>query len=173
MFYKIILDHEILLHPKYFGPDIKEVMRKKLYSEVEGSCSGKYGFVIAVTRIFDNQEPGLLQPGRGFVVFKLKYEAVVFRPIKGEVLEAIVTQVNKVGLFTQIGPLNCFVSKHCIPTEVKFDQNTNPPCYRNDDGDTTIQEGSCIRLRIVGTRVNAMDIFAIGSLMEDYLGVIS
>ena len=36
----------------------------------------------------------------------------MFRPFKGEVLDAIVTQVNKVGLFTQIGPLSCFVSRH-------------------------------------------------------------
>ena len=39
-------------------------------------------------------------------------QAIVFRPFKGEVLDAIVTQVNKVGLFTQIGPLSCFVSRH-------------------------------------------------------------
>ena len=36
----------------------------------------------------------------------------MFRPFKGEVLDAIVTKVNKVGMFTQIGPLSCFVSKH-------------------------------------------------------------
>jgi len=39
-------------------------------------------------------------------------QAIVFRPFKGEVLDAIVSQVNKVGLFTQIGPLSCFVSRH-------------------------------------------------------------
>ena len=30
-----------------------------------------------------------------------------------------------------------------------------------------------IRLKIVGTRVDANDIFAIGSLMDDYLGLVS
>lgn len=173
MFYKLLLDHEILLHPKYFGPNIKEVMKKKLYSEVEGSCSGKYGFVVAVTHFYDNQEPGIIQAGRGFVVFKVKYEAIVFRPIVGEVLDAIVIQVNKVGIYTQIGPLQCFVSKQSIPTEIKFDPNENPPCYKNDDRGTVYQEGSFIRLRIVGTRVDATEIFSIGSLMEDYLGLIN
>ena len=57
----------------------------------------RYGFVIAVTTI-DNIGDGLIQPGRGFVVYPVKYKAIVFRPFKGEVLDAVVTQVNKVGV---------------------------------------------------------------------------
>jgi DNA-directed RNA polymerase subunit E'/Rpb7 len=38
----------------------------------------------------------LIQPSRGFVVYPVKYKAIVFRPFKGEVLDAVVTQVNKV-----------------------------------------------------------------------------
>jgi hypothetical protein len=55
----------------------------------------RYGFVIAVTSI-DNIGAGLIQPGQGFVVYPVKYKAIVFRPFKGEVLDAVVTQVNKV-----------------------------------------------------------------------------
>lgn len=81
--------------------------------EVEGTCTGKYvtvnkisipplsyvcrryGFVIAVTSI-DNIGAGLILPGQGFVVYPVKYKAIVFRPFKGEVLDAVVRQVNKV-----------------------------------------------------------------------------
>lgn len=55
----------------------------------------RYGFVIAVTTI-DNIGAGIIQPGQGFVVYPVKYKAIVFRPFKGEVLDAVVTQVNKV-----------------------------------------------------------------------------
>lgn len=72
-----------------------ETVRQKLYTEVEGTCTGKYGFVIAVTTI-DNIGSGIIQPGQGFVVYPVKYKAIVFRPFKGEVLDAVVTQVNKV-----------------------------------------------------------------------------
>jgi DNA-directed RNA polymerase subunit E'/Rpb7 len=37
--------------------------------------------------------------------------------------------------------------------------------------DVVIQQDDEIRLRIVGTRVDANDIFAVGTLMEDYLGM--
>ena len=59
------------------------------------SCLGKYGFVIAVTTI-DSVGAGLIQPGEGFVTYPVKYKAIVFRPFKGEVLDAVVTQVRKI-----------------------------------------------------------------------------
>jgi len=42
----------------------------------------------------------------------VKYKAIVFRPFKGEVLDAVVKQINKVGMFAEIGPLSCFISHH-------------------------------------------------------------
>ncbi|XP_028409748.1 DNA-directed RNA polymerase II subunit RPB7 [Dendronephthya gigantea] len=171
MFFHISLEHEILLHPRYFGPNLLQTVKQKLFTEVEGTCTGKYGFIIAVTTI-DNIGVGAIQPGRGFVVYPVKYKAIVFRPFKGEVLDAKVTQVNKVGLFTEIGPLSCFISRHSIPPDMKFDPQSNPPCYKTEAEDVVIQQEDEIRLRIVGTRVDANDIFAIGSLMDDFLGVV-
>jgi len=66
---------------------------------INALCLCRYGFVIAVTTI-DNIGAGLIQPGRGFVVYPVKYKAIVFRPFKGEVLDAVVTQVNKVRFMT-------------------------------------------------------------------------
>jgi len=57
----------------------------------------RYGFVVAVTAI-TNIGSGIVQPGLGFVVYAVKYKAIVFRPFKGEVLDAVVTQVNKVSI---------------------------------------------------------------------------
>lgn len=166
------MEHEILLHPKYFGPSLMETVRRKLFKDVEGTCTGKYGFVICVTSI-ENIGPGNIKPGEGFVLYNVKYKAIVFRPFKGEVLDAVVTQVNKVGLFTEIGPLSCFISRHSIPADMTFDPNSNPPCYKTADEDMVIQQDDEIRLKIVGTRVDASDIFAIGTLMDDYLGLVS
>lgn len=54
-----------------------------------------------------------------------------------------------------------------------FDPNSNPPCYKTAEEDMVIQQDDEIRLKIVGTRVDASDIFAIGTLMDDYLGLVS
>lgn len=45
------------------GPQLLQTVRDKLLGEVEGTCSGKHGFVINVTGI-DNIGAGLIQPGQ-------------------------------------------------------------------------------------------------------------
>lgn len=40
-FLQISLEHEILLHPRYFGPNLLNTVKQKLFTEVEGTCSGK------------------------------------------------------------------------------------------------------------------------------------
>uniref|UniRef100_A0A8C9AGB4 RNA polymerase II subunit G n=1 Tax=Prolemur simus TaxID=1328070 RepID=A0A8C9AGB4_PROSS len=42
MFYHISLEHEILLHPRYFGPNLLNTVKQKLFTEVEGTCTGKH-----------------------------------------------------------------------------------------------------------------------------------
>lgn len=88
-----------------------ETVKQKLYTEVEGTCTGKYGFVIAVTTI-DSIGSGVIQPGQGFVVYPVKYKAIVFRPFKGEVLDAVVTQVNKVRGKSSNAMKNSYKSAH-------------------------------------------------------------
>ena len=41
-FKQVHLEHEIQLHPKYFGPRLMDTVKQKLFSEVEGTCNGKY-----------------------------------------------------------------------------------------------------------------------------------
>ncbi|XP_075250210.1 DNA-directed RNA polymerase II subunit RPB7-like [Convolutriloba macropyga] len=169
MFYLMTLEHEILLHPRYFGPKLLETVRKKLYSEVEGTCSGKYGFIVSVHNL-TSIGSGYIQPGRGFVLYPVTYQAIVFRPFKGEVLEAVVTQVTKLGIFTEIGPMACFISKHGIPSDMEFVSDDKKPRYKSKDETDIIDLGSTIRVKLMGTRIDANDIFAIGTLLDDYLG---
>jgi DNA-directed RNA polymerase II subunit RPB7 len=105
------------------------------------------------------------------VVYPVKYKAIVFRPFKGQVMDAVVNQVNKVGIFCDIGPLSCFISRHCIPPDMEFEPNNIPPCYKTNDESMMIKQDDEIRVKLIGIRVDANDIFAIGTLMDDYLGL--
>ncbi len=54
--------------------------------------------MVAVTAV-ETIGQGLIRDGTGFVTFPVKYQCVVFRPFKGEILESVVTMVNKVLTF--------------------------------------------------------------------------
>lgn len=128
------LSHTILLHPSYFGAQLEDYLQQKLYEDVEGTCSGKYGYVdwrwhvltaryiISVVTINDIGE-GKVMPSTGQARFKCLYTAIVMKPFKGEVVDGKVTQVNKMGFFAMVGPLQVFVSSHV---------STIPPLFRDE-----------------------------------------
>jgi DNA-directed RNA polymerase II subunit RPB7 len=97
MFFLKKLEHRILLHPGFFGGQLKDFIRQKLYEEVEGTCTGRYGYIIAVASI-DEIGSGVVNEGRGTAEFIVIYKAIVYKPFKGEVVEGQITTVNKVSL---------------------------------------------------------------------------
>jgi DNA-directed RNA polymerase II subunit RPB7 len=84
-------------------------------------------------------------------------------------LDAVVTSVNRQGVFAEVGPLTVFVSNHNIPADIKWDPNATPPQY-TDNGDQVIEKGTHLRVKLMGTRSDISNIFAIGSIKEDFLG---
>ncbi|GAV78312.1 S1 domain-containing protein/SHS2_Rpb7-N domain-containing protein [Cephalotus follicularis] len=171
MFFHIVLERNMQLHPRHFGRNLRENLVAKLMKDVEGTCSGRHGFVVAITGI-ESIGKGLIRDGTGFVTFPVKYQCVVFRPFKGEILEAVVTMVNKMGFFAEAGPVQIFVSNHLIPDDMEF-QSGDMPNYTTSDGSVKIQKDSEVRLKIIGTRVDATEIFCIGTIKDDFLGVIN
>nr|GMD61292.1 pentatricopeptide repeat-containing protein At3g46790, chloroplastic [Ipomoea batatas] len=77
--------------------------------------------------------------------------------------------VNKMGFFAEAGPVQIFVSNHLIPDDMEF-QSGDAPNYTTSDGSVKIQKDSEVRLKIIGTRVDATEIFCIGTIKDDFLG---
>ena len=50
-----------------------------------------------------------VHPGRGHAICTVKYQAIVFMPFQGEVVEGVITTVHMTGLFVQVGPVTVFV----------------------------------------------------------------
>ena len=84
----------------------------------------------------------LWHAGGGLATFPMRFNAIVFRPFKGEVFDAVVTQVNKLGFFAQVGPLQVFVSKHLIPSDMRFDPQSTPASYVSEVSDEQPQRVS-------------------------------
>ncbi len=90
-----------MLHPSYFGPRMQQYLESKLYSDVEGTCSGQFGFIIAVVSISDIGK-GMVISGNGQAEFITRYRAIVFKPFKGEVVDGVVHNVTRVRQEKQI-----------------------------------------------------------------------
>jgi len=167
MFFLYNLERQVTLHPSYFGRNMHELVTGKLLKDVEGTCTGRY-YIITIMDTFNISE-GRILPGSGLAEFTVGYRAVVWRPFKGETVDAIVNSVNNMGFFATAGPLPIFVSAHLIPPDIKFDPNATPPQFTNNE-DSVIEVGTHVRVKLIGTRAEVGSIYAIASIKEDYLG---
>ncbi|KAI3881880.1 hypothetical protein MKX03_018712, partial [Papaver bracteatum] len=139
MFLHIVLERNMQLQPRHFGPNLRDKLVAKLMKD---------------------------------------YQCVVCRLFKEEILEAMVTMVNKVssflikfiilladGVFAEAGHvqiflyngIHYFVCLWLIPDDIKL-QFRDIPNYTTSDGSVKIQRDSEVRLKIIGTRVDAMEI---------------
>ena len=73
-----------------------QYLREKLLSDVEGTCTGQFGYIVCVLDSMNiDVGKGRIIPSTGMTEFEVKYRAVVWKPFKGEVVDAVVTTVNK------------------------------------------------------------------------------
>merc|ERR1711959_624099 len=170
MFFHVRREKNVILEPRHFGARMKDVIMEKIKLEMEGTCSGRYGFIVCITHIENVSEGVITDDGTARAKFEVEYDCVAYRPFKNEVLDAVVTQVNKFGFFAEAGPLQLFVSNSLVPDDVKYVTDKN--CYKSDDGQITIVVDCEVRVKIVGMRIDANDIFCIATIKEDYLGLI-
>jgi len=52
---------------------------------------------------------------------------------------------------------------------MKWDPNATPPQFTNNE-DMSIEKGTQVRVKIIGIRTEVGEMWAIGSIKEDYLG---
>jgi len=169
MFFLLVLKKDLLMHPSSFGPRLHDAIKKALYQDVEGTVDTRYGFIIAVTKVIEIPL-GEVQEG-GFVKFSVNYQAIIFRPFRNQVLDAVVLSVDTLGVRCQAGPLTIFVHKDQIPADYSFD--ASGPAYVLTDETARISEGELLRLKLTGLRFDSSGGFGVGTIREDYLGLIS
>lgn len=164
------MHRRVQIHPRFFGVKLQEMLTQRLILEVEGTFAGRYGFVIAVLQVIEPIPTGELEDGTGFAIFPLQYQAVVFRPFKGEVLDSVVSKVTQHGFFAESGPLTVFVSHHLLPQGMKYIPETE--IWISEDKSEQIEENSSVRMRILGLKIEATEISATGSIKDAFLGPI-
>ncbi|KAI5181749.1 DNA-directed RNA polymerase II subunit RPB7 [Nematocida sp. AWRm80] len=167
MFYVQKLQERVVIDPKHLGKRLEETVRKTLLESVEGKCTAVSGYVVGLMSI-DSLCSTEIDEETGSATFLAEYSALMLYPKKGEVVNAIVKEINKIGVFCFIGPFSIFISMYQIPgqfTDAGDDSNILP-----NDGGPAIVKGCMLRLKIIGVKIEPSKIFAIGTINDDYLG---
>lgn len=171
MFFLIQRRDTISLPPRYFTRNLEIELMSQLRNKIEGKCSGRYGYTLAITNLEDISS-GKLHDDTGYAEYNILYNCLVFRPFKNEIIPAIVKSITPNGLFVEAGPMNIFISEKLMPDDLVYDSTSIQPSYVSNDinENIKIEIGRYIRVKIVGIRLAADDIVVIGTIKEDFLG---
>ncbi len=140
---------------------------------MQGLALANYGYVVHVVEVPEDKiRSGIIEYDSGDVVFSVQYTALLLRPFINEVLDAVVSQCNPLGFFAFVGPLRIFVSKHSMPEDMFNGFDGEKDAWVSEDKEVVITSGSGVRLKIKGRTVEQENITAIGTIKENYLGLI-
>lgn len=58
-----------------------------------------------------------------------------------------------------------------IPSDIRWEPNATPPQFTNNE-DSVIEPGTHVRIKIINMRSDIGEMYAVGTIKEDYLGYV-
>ncbi|MES1911257.1 MAG: hypothetical protein MHM6MM_003716 [Cercozoa sp. M6MM] len=171
MFFIIKRSERVQVDAKYFGPDLKSHVMHKVRKKFEGVAREDMGYVLMVQSVLNMDAlSGELQED-GSALFNVDIMCVVFRPFRNEVLTATVTTVLPDGFFCECGPVDIYISNQTMPKDFRYDDAGEHPRFLNDtDVSYRLEQGTLVRVKVIGMRCANNTLRVVGSINEDYLG---
>jgi DNA-directed RNA polymerase subunit E'/Rpb7 len=150
MFFKVLLYQNIFIPARFFGENINEKILSNVITITEGKKISPFGTVVIIIAFFPIISLGKILPGSSSALFRVSYDAVTFRVMKGEVVNVVLTHTTKFGFFGEAGLLEVFVSKELMPLDFHYNDKEN--CFKNQRSDENFKKGDMVKIRIVGVR---------------------
>jgi DNA-directed RNA polymerase subunit E'/Rpb7 len=150
MFFKVVLYQNIYVPCRHFGGALETQILSNLITMTEGKKISPFGTVIIIMSFFPFISLGKILTGSSSALFRVSYNALTFRAMKGEVIDILVTHATKFGFFGEAGVLEVFISRKLIPSDYVYDQIKNH--FYNQSLKTNIFKGSKTTIRILGIR---------------------
>ena len=106
----------------------------------------------------------------------MSFQALVYRPLRGEVIDGIVSGVEKVGIEVKVGACKAFIPHTRIPNDIKYSEEAQ--AFKSDDDPTqVIGKDSIIRFKVENVSVKGQEgssiLSVIGTIAEDFLGLVN
>lgn len=145
--YSIVTVRDIVrIPPREFGDPIDQAALTHLRKSSENVLDRDVGLMIAVIGI-DEIGQGRLMPGDGATYHQVTYRVLVFKPLRGELVEGNVVELMDFGAFIRMGPLDglCHVSQIC---DDFITQDTKGSALMGKETGRILSEGDYVRARI-------------------------
>ena len=146
------LEATVRIAPMFINAKICDKIREELHSKVEGQMTSQGGMILGITDDAITAGTGRVSQRTGYVLFDVKYKALVCAPRRGEIIDSVITHVSEQGVRADAGPLHLFVPKAQIPDGYTFDFGSNT--FRDATTGAVLEVGCAIRVRLISVGWN-------------------
>ena len=91
----------VILHPKYLDANILVHLLEQIQNLLENNCDKDYGYILTINRVISIQNHFISQ-STSDIIFNVKCEAQVIKPVKDMIIEGTVKIVLQEGLFVDV-----------------------------------------------------------------------
>lgn len=155
----IKLTDTIPLRPNQIGSNILEKIIETLRNLYEGKILGRIdAYIIKIVDVNpDSINNGRIDDINASIIYEVEYTAVIFIPVKNEILDVSVYYCNDLGLWCELTDfkstvIECFCSKSMIK-DYQFNEKTDEFI-----GKTVIKVGSKINVKVISSKINSNSI---------------
>ena len=154
MYYIATIVDEVRIPPDRFHEKLEDVAFDNLKSIYEGYVIKGLGVVVAVLDVKVSPE-GRILPGDGASYHKVRFKALVYSPLEGEVVEGEVVEVVDFGAFVQIGPIEGLVHISQVADDyISYDKRKGEFLCKQTR--RKLSKGDVVRARIVTISMSGM-----------------
>tara|TARA_B100000787_G_C16090701_1_gene248790 strand:- start:238 stop:744 length:507 start_codon:yes stop_codon:yes gene_type:complete len=150
---KQVFNNNISLYSSELNKDIDNIILKKLKDIYEGYCKGNC-FVMNNSINIINRTIGKIETheGKNVIKYDVKYSCDILSPTKGEQIEVIVSNVNKMGIISYIK-----IDDKYLKSDIAFDNSPLIVIIPNDlllsHNISDIHIGQKLKVEIIGFRI--------------------
>lgn len=92
----------------------------------------------------------------GDAIFTVSFKALVYRPLRGEVLDGIVAGIERVGIEVKVGACKAFIPHTKIPSDMKYSEEQGAFISEEDPG-SIIKTDTVIRFKVENVSIKGQE----------------
>jgi DNA-directed RNA polymerase subunit E' len=154
MYTSVKLSDTIRVPPERFGEDLKKVVNDIVQETFEGVIRRNHGLIVVVDKIKTIGD-GIVIHGDGGMYQKVEFEALMYKPVLQEVVDAIVCEIVEFGAFCHIGPFDALIHMSQVMNDY-VDVDAENERITGKENKRVLKVGDPIRARIVAISLNEL-----------------
>lgn len=151
--YKIVKKEEtVRIPPEKLGEELGKIAEALTFENFEGRMDIDQNLIVVVTNVKPIGD-GEITHGDGAVYQKVKFDALIFKPVIQEIIEGYVCEVLEFGAFIRFGPLDALLHvSQIMDDRITIDVGSQRLIGKESKRDLRISDK--VRARVVSVSLN-------------------